>query len=143
MTVIEEKALERSNEVTCTLSLSGTNFDPEKCAQQLGISGTRIWRRRKAPNTTGITLPDAALQFSDGPVECDSLDVVASTLLARLFEHEQAILSVAEEHNLSISLACLVRVYTDPPSYAFSRSIVRKLGALNAALSVDIIDLRE
>lgn len=135
--------VECANEVTCTVSLSGTNFDPEACIQRLGIAEARVWRRRKAPNTTGIVLPDAAVEFTEGPVECDSVDVVASTLLARLVEHERAILNLVEEHRLSVSLTCLVRVYTDRPSYAFGPGVVARLAALNASLSLDIIDLRE
>lgn len=130
-----------ANEVTCVLSLSGKNFDPARAAERLPQS--KVWRRRKARIVGDIDLPDAAVEVSLGPEEHMSLDSAASALLGELRGHEDTIRQLAAEYALSVALTCLVRVYTDPPSYDFSAEVIGALAALKAKLSLDIIDLRD
>lgn len=132
-----------SNEVTCVLSLSGRNFDPEDVARRLALPDSRIWRRRSATIVGTLDLPDAAVEVAKGPLECVSTDVLASALLDELVGHEDRVLELAAQHDLMIALTCLVRVYTEPPSFVFSAKVVSALAALKAELSLDVIDLRD
>lgn len=131
-----------ANEVTCIFSLSGKNFDPAEVAGQLALPQLRVWRRRNASTVGHIDLPDAAVELTCGPLECLSIDDVASALLERVVGHESKVLGVAEVHSLSVALTCLVRVYTQPPSYVISASVISALASVKAEFSLDVVDLR-
>lgn len=117
----------------------GEGWDPAECTQRIGIqpSATRVKGER--PPGTRVPFQDTHWKvtierrdhYIDGPV---------SELLAQVWSRRHSILAFLDRPAANTHVHCAVSLFGEPAGYSLSAQAVKRIAALQAEFSLDIVD---
>ena len=133
--------MKSSREIEATLCITKKDFEFEAVTNLLELEPTEKWVQ-KYDQLKNTELDYKSWNLSTGVFDNDSISEVVEELLKKIDEKEDKIRTLVET-GFSISVVCVVKVWTDKPIYELSKGVISKLADIYAEFSIDILDFSE
>jgi len=122
--------------------ISGEGWTPDECSRLIGIAPDETGTRGERPAGKGMPFLDTRWEvrveqrghYIDGPVRA---------LLDRVWDRRSEIEAFLDQTGASTYVYCAVSLFGEPAGYSLSAESIRRLAALRAEFSLDIVDYSE
>ena len=126
--------------ISCHFVISGRDFDPKECTEELGLEPAEVWKQNR-PDLARVAVLNTA-EWSVGLAKrpADTIEEVISAVTEQVWEARSRIKEFVQRRHLAATLVCSVTIVNYPPKYALSRELLAKLGQLGCAFALNIYD---